>query len=59
MLWWHKDFTAGVLAVLLALPTWVQEGCVSGLLNWHEHGLGARSSGTGRKASKRVLKEVG
>lgn len=31
--------------------TWVQDGGVSGLLNWHEHCLWARNSGTGQKGT--------
>lgn len=33
VLWWLKDFRAEVLAILLAVSTWVQDGSVSGLLN--------------------------
>lgn len=47
-----KDFGAEVSAVLLALPSWVQDGNVSGPLICNDQCLWARGSGPSQKRTE-------
>ena len=51
-----KDFGAEVSAVLLALPSWMQDGNVSGSLICNDHCLWARGSGPSQKRTEFIRK---